>query len=174
MCLKMLAKKKIATSALHVDPSFMPYVEMLLRPMKSASRTTYLDFFRHAEDFLEKSFLSSNIRQGWGIAGIWPHVNSLILERCPTFQQLDEAQREAILASISKLAPRMLANGQLTDSEIQAAVGATVDLEGLLPAVEDDDPAARKSKKALHQFGDDPQAGGVKGRRERRSRCLGR
>ena len=152
MVQKTIAQKKVCSLAPDVDPPYMGRVEMLLKSMKSASRKTYLDFIRHVEDFLETSFPSYNIRQGWRVAGIWPHENRHILGRCPTFQQLDEAQREAILASISKLAPRMLANGQLTDVEIQAAVGAAVDLDGLLPVVEDDDPDARKSKKPLHQL----------------------
>jgi len=99
--------------------------------LPSKTKKTYMNFIKSLPELLETAFNTHNIRKGWATAGIFP-VNSVkVLGQCPRFKTLTAAQRAKIFAALPSLSKLVSEHGQLTDQQIQEAVGSAVNLEEL-------------------------------------------
>lgn len=94
----------------------------------AASLRTFRKFFLHMESIMDKTFNEVDLQHGWQLAGLCPLSCSTILSHCPLWNSLSNSNAELVLDAIPPLAETVRLKGELTDSEIQAAVGDAVDL----------------------------------------------
>ena len=126
----------------------MPAVERLLKDMPSASRAVYLRWISLLPTAIDASFTKDHIMRGWLDTGLAPVDVPKILDMNPSWKFLTVAQRAACVAAAHKLASPMLEKGQLTDAELQAAVGAAL----VFPVRDVYNAAGRKVRKELHEM----------------------
>jgi hypothetical protein len=94
----------------------------------SASLLTFRKFFIHAEALMDKAFNAVDLQQGWQLAGMCPLSCETILSHCPDWKTLRTSDANRVLAAIPSLTELARLKGELTDDEIQAAIGGAVDL----------------------------------------------
>ena len=94
----------------------------------SKSLQTFRKFFGHIESLMDKTFNALDLQHGWRLSGICPLSFSTVLSHCPMWGTLPTSKADDVLAAILPLAEIVRLKGELTDSEIQAAVGGSVDL----------------------------------------------
>lgn len=125
------------------------HVRKCLAPLDPKSRNLYCNFLDMLPQIISQAFTEHNIRQGWEVAGIWPFNATKMLGQCPTLRKLKPAQVNAFLAAIPKLAVHIKHFGQLTDAQLQAAVGTAFTFE----TPNEVDLSGRKHRrKALHEM----------------------
>lgn len=129
------------------QPPYRAEVEQLLRSIKGDSRLVIVRWLSLLPEVLSGAFTMDLVLAGWELSGLSPTDPAAILRMCRAYSKLDDQAAAACVAAMSKLAPRMLENGQLTDEEIQAAVGPTLQLQGRAA----DDNSGRNVRLAVHQ-----------------------
>lgn len=106
----------------------------MLAEVPKASRDTFVNFLLHASSYIKHAFTEHNIQEGWKISGLFPYVVTTILNQCPLSATLSQVQSAAVIDAIDKLGEKMRLNGQLTDKDMQDAVGDALNLEELIKA----------------------------------------
>ena len=138
---------------LHAPKTVPKYLHRLetstLVPIPAASRATYLEYFRHFDVFVGAAFSEANINKGWSVAGLDPLNYLALMSQCTDWSSLSAKERGAVLAAIPKLIPLAISAGQLSTSQIQAAVGPDLDLTSAGQLDGADDGGARKRKRQL-------------------------
>ena len=115
----------------------------LMAGLPSKVQKTYMNFIQSLPELLETAFSTHNIHKGWATAGIFPVNPSTVLGQCPRFKTLTRAQRAKIFASLPSLTALVKEHGQLTDQQIQDAVGSAVNLEELAAVNTDRKPGSK-------------------------------
>jgi len=93
----------------------------------SASLLSFRKFFIHVEALMDRTFNVVDLQHGWQLAGVSPLSCSTILSHCPGWQTLRTSEANRVLAAIPSLTELVRLKGELTDVEIQAAIGGAVD-----------------------------------------------
>lgn len=150
--IKSLLKAWLRKELDEVKPHWYPFVVELLARMPKASRDLFLRFLAMLPDLLDSTFTSFNIKAGWRKSGVWPVDAVKILRQCPLYADHTRAQEEALLAAIPKLAELVKKNGQVTDREIQQAVGEAVIFTDPTSASGKADQTPRAHRKQLHEM----------------------
>lgn len=131
-------------------PPYLPYmagVESLLACVPSDSRTVFLRVISLLERAISAAFTIGNIAKGWEISGlVEPNVQKIMTMNLLGSTISDELMA-AFNAAAVKLAPRMLANGDLTDEEMQEAMGTAIEF----PKANLLNDKGRKTRKATHE-----------------------
>ena len=94
----------------------------------SASLISFRKFFLHAEALMDKTFNVVDLQHGWQLSGLCPLSCPIVLSHCPLWQTLRTSSANLILRAVPQLADIVRLRGELTDQELQDAVGAAVDL----------------------------------------------
>ena len=102
---------------------YTPVVETMLAAIPTSSRAVFIRWTSLLPVVLSHAFSVGNVLEGWRIAGLCPVDHRQIMRMCTAWEDIAEPASHACLRAIKELAPLMLKNGQLTDDEIQAAVG---------------------------------------------------
>lgn len=128
VCPCFMVFKKYARLWLALDdedrrPPYMARVEKLLEPIPQASRRLFLRYAAALPELVSSAFTDHNVNEGWEKSGLEPLEPKIMLGQCPAWKGITEAQGDAMLAAIPKLAKRVSVAGELTDKEIQEAVG---------------------------------------------------
>ena len=134
------------------EPAFMELVRQVLKPMDTKARALYSEALAALPELLLSAFSSRNIRQGWEIAGIYPFSAQTILKQSPADEDLTAAQEEALLRAVSKAAQHIHESGQVTDAQLQEAVGAAVEFPLRNPPVEEGLKRKPRRVKELHEY----------------------
>jgi len=128
MVFKSVAKK-LTFSKVVDEPVYMQKVrEVILSPLAAASRRTYAQFLAHAPAFLSTAFTIPIVTAGWQRAGLHPFDAEILLSQCTSWTHLKEVQSKAAIAAIPKLMGIAISRGEMTDIDLQAAVGDVFDL----------------------------------------------
>lgn len=103
--------------------------ELLHEKLEAASARTFSDLLGRLPDILSRAFTSPNIKDGWQTAGVYPVDIEKIMFRCTTWKAFSNEQGQAILSAITKLIPKAKLTGEISDAQLQEAVGDAVDFE---------------------------------------------
>lgn len=114
------------------DAPYTPYLERILAEVDGPSRKSFISFLRILPSILAKAFTKPAIQLGWSISGLWPYSEKTILQRCTSWNLMTAEQSTAIFAAMPKLVEVAYAKGEVTDDDMQAAVGAAIDLEAFV------------------------------------------
>jgi hypothetical protein len=96
-------------------------------PIAPASRHTFRKFLTHLETILDKTFNAKDLQHGWQLAGFCPPSYPTILSLCSAWGELGATQAQGIFSAIPPLVEIVRLRGELTDTEIQDAVGDAFD-----------------------------------------------
>ena len=101
--------------------------EGIIEPIKPASaRDVFRRFLMCASELLEDAFCPHNVYPGWQKSGLYPLDASKMLLQCPALPALSVAACKQVLAAVPKLAEIVLKSGQVTDAQVQEAVGESI------------------------------------------------
>jgi hypothetical protein len=104
----------------------------LFKDMDKGSRETFIDFLEYLPQYLDDAFQARNVLLGWENTGLCPFDPEKIMSRCTTWELLTKPQADAVLAAVEKLKPCAVARGEVTDQEMQDAVGGVLNLAAWL------------------------------------------
>ena len=148
----MAIKQKLASLITeHPDGTshmYMPRVRDILKIIGNSSAFLFARWISLMEEALSDAFTATNIMQGWTINGRVPLDNAKLLAMCYGSGDLSDKQMAACQAAITKLAPAILENGQVTDCQIQDAVGGALQFD----TRDVFDERGRKVRKELHEM----------------------
>ena len=151
-CFKVFKKKMntLANPQIHITPpDYMGLVEQVcLAKMEPAARRKYCNWLMRLPTALSTAFTKGNICKSWEMAGIAPLSPLAMLRQSPALRQITKQQTAACEAAMSKLAPCMLEKGQLTEADMQAAVGPVL----IFPPPPAHDKSGRKIHKPLEKL----------------------
>ena len=133
MCIKTLLKKILKNEAM-VAHHLVDRVGILLETTDPGSKKTLTAFLLRIPSILQQAFTRHAIQEGWALAGVYPLNVIAILRRCTTYGALSHAQADALLAAVPKLVPFAIENGELSDQEMQDAVGNVIQFDEWLEA----------------------------------------
>ena len=108
-------------------PAYLVQVELALRAFETPSQRVFRPVLEQLPFLLNKSFSQDAILKSWQVSGVHPLNVQRILERSASWESFSEEQRSAITASIPALTAIVAQRGQVTDPEIQHAVGPSID-----------------------------------------------
>jgi hypothetical protein len=129
MALKALTKGRLGVTCEGGDMNQVHWLEeVLLARIPSASRATFVNFLRQAPSLVARALDARNIAQGWQDSGVCPLDIPKVLAQCPRFDGFSHRQSKALVAAVTPLTALMRARGQLTDEQMQEAVGDALSL----------------------------------------------
>lgn len=122
-------------------------VRPLLQSVHAASRRTFLRYFAVLPMICSSFYCVRNIQEGWTNTGIFPFNQVKILDKCPAWAQLTEAQQQSLCKEIPRLVQLALCKGHVTDGEIEVVVGHIVGAP-----LRGSDPNLEKVRKEVADF----------------------
>lgn len=138
MALKTLAKSHLRTKFEGGDMTQAHWLEtVLLANIPAPSRKTFCNFLLQAPSLVGNALKPGNIEQGWRDSGLWPFDIPTLLAQCPRLELLTKPQTAALVAAVGPLSVLMREQGQLTEAQLQAAVGDTLSLDNLCATYRD-------------------------------------
>eukprot|EP00048_Salpingoeca_helianthica_P001844 m.52093 g.52093 ORF g.52093 m.52093 type:complete len:650 (-) comp11757_c0_seq1:45-1994(-) len=151
-CFKALKKKMDTLTGCDAGIAVPDYLGVLervyLAPLEPSTRKIFIDWLRRLPTALSTAFVKTNICNGWAATGFYPFVPKTIMAQSPAFASLTRAQGEACMAAIEKLSSHVLEKGQLTDAEMQEAVGPAL----VFPAAETHTKSGKKIRTPLEKL----------------------
>ena len=149
-CNKMLNLTYAAVEGRSFDvPAYYPALEEWLcdsnlTPFKlRAKKQLILDFFKHLPTILQSSFTVKVVKKGYEVGGINPWNPQQILEQCTSWDEMSEAEVEAVLDAVEPLTQEFMTSDWTTEKKMD---------ELKVPVLKDEkiqwlDEAAYKAKK---------------------------
>ena len=101
---------------------------LLLKGLKPASLATFSRFLGILPEVLSSAFRITHVKRGWEGAGLWAFDKVRIMQGCSTFSSLSGVQGGAVMAAIPALIEIAAKHSQVSDDEMQTAVGPSIDL----------------------------------------------
>lgn len=148
-----LTAKATLTSLLNENKQGMrqPYLhraEAALSTLLLPSRTVFLRWLSLLPNILSTAFQISHVQKGWRLTGLHPFDTCQIMSMSTAFTKISPAASTACRCAMEKLAPIMLQKGQVTDAEIQAAVGTAL----MFSVKETQNAKGKKTHKDTHEM----------------------
>lgn len=109
--------------------AFVIALPEILKDFDGASYKTYSNFLAQLPDYISQSFTSITIKKGWKAAGLFPLDLGIIMGRCTTWRVMSASQGAAIMAAFPGLIELARQQGELSDQDLQNAVGESIDFD---------------------------------------------
>ena len=94
-------------------------------------------------EYLSSAFTLRHVQEGWKRAGLYPFDPASIMRRCTTWAELTAFQGRAILNAIPQLTETARQRGEITDDDMQDAVGTSINFNEWLDQKMDRKPGSR-------------------------------
>ena len=125
-----LIMKGLANRNLGLSPAaFVIALPEILKDFDRASYKTYSNFLGQLPDYISRAFTSVIIKEGWKAAGLFPLDLGIIMGRCTTWRVMSASQGAAIMAAFPGLIELARQQGELSDQDLQNAVGESIDFD---------------------------------------------
>jgi hypothetical protein len=146
--LKNVWPKMMAAKPAGMRQRYMDKVYEVIKPMCKGSRVVYARWLSLLPNLISEAFCRGFVQQGWEVSGLYPLDLVQIISMCTAHTAMDHEEEAACVAACKMLADVMLEKGQVTDAQIDSALGKHARKLTARPA---DDVSMKSIRLAVHK-----------------------